>query len=51
MFRPGMEIYEYWVVVIAKSCVNKQAGSWLAAQEWTTNRKPGQQFDPTLDID
>ena len=26
-----------WVVVIVKSWVNKQAGSWLAAQEWTTN--------------
>ena len=22
-----------WVVVIVKSCVNEQAGSWLAAQE------------------
>ena len=39
------------VVVIVKSCVNKQAGSWLAGQEWTTNQKPGQQVDPTLDND
>ena len=38
-----------WVVVIVKSWVNKLAGSWLAAQEWTTNQKPGQQVDPTLD--
>ena len=40
------------VVVIVKSCVKcKQAGSWLAVQEWTTNQKPGQQVDPTLDHD
>ena len=39
-----------WVVVIVKSWVNKQAGFWLAAQEWTTNQKPGQQVDPTLDL-
>ena len=40
-----------WVVVNVKSCVNKQAGSWSAAQEWTTNQKPDQQVDPTLDHD
>ena len=40
-----------WVVVIVKSCVNKLAGSLLATQEWTTNEKPGQQVDPTLDND
>ena len=38
-------------VVIVKSWVSKQTGSWLAAQEWTTNQKPGQQIDPTLDQD
>ena len=38
-------------VVIVKSCVNNQAGSWLATQEWTTNQKQGQQVDPTLDND
>ena len=38
------------VVVIVKSWVNKQAGSWLAAQEWTTYQKPGQEVDPTLDM-
>ena len=27
-----------------------QAGSWLAAKEGTTNQKPGQQIDPTLDM-
>ena len=37
-------------VVIVKSYVNLQAGSWLAAQEWTTNQKPGQLIDPTLDM-
>ena len=36
------------VVVIVKSCVNKQTGSWLAGQEWTTNQKPDQQVDTTL---
>ena len=41
---------KFWVEVIVKSCVNKQDGSWLAAQEWTTNQKPGQQVDPALDI-
>ena len=40
-----------WVAAIVKSCVNRQAGSWLAAQEWTTNQKPGQQVDTTLDND
>ena len=40
-----------WVVAIVKSFVNKQAGSWLLTQEWTTNQKPGQQVDPTLDND
>ena len=40
-----------WVVVIVKSCVNKQAGSGSAAQEWTTNQKPGQQGGTTLDFD
>ena len=40
-----------WVVVIVKSWVNKQPGSWLAAQEWTTNQKPGQQVDTTLEND
>ena len=40
-----------WIVVIVKSCFNQQAGSWLAAQEWTTNQKQGQQVDPTLDND
>ena len=39
-----------WVVVIVKSCVNKRAGSWLSAQEWTTNQKPGRQVDPALDV-
>ena len=39
-----------WVVVIVKIWVNKQTGSWLAAQEWTTNQKPEQQVDPTLDM-
>ena len=39
------------VVVIVKSCVKKQAGSWLAIQEWTTNKKPIEQVDPTLDND
>ena len=38
------------VLVIVKSCVNKYAGSWLAAQEWATNLKPGQQVDLTLDM-
>ena len=38
-----------WVVVIVKSCVNEQAGSWFATQEWTTNQEPGQQVEPTLD--
>ena len=36
------------IVVIQKSCVNKQPASWL---QWTTNQKPGQQVDPTLDND
>ena len=40
-----------WVVVIVKNWVNKQAGSWLATQEWSTNQKLGQQVDPTLDND
>ena len=40
-----------WVGVIVKSWVNKQAGSWLATQEWSTNQKPGQQVDPILDSD
>ena len=39
------------VEVIVNSCVNNQAGSWLAVQEWTTNQKPGQQVDPALDSD
>ena len=39
----------FWAVVIVKSCGNKQAGSWLAAQELTANQKPGQQVDQTLD--
>ena len=39
-----------WIVVIVKICVNKQADSWLAAQEWTTNQKPGQQVETTLDM-
>ena len=39
------------LVVIVKSWVNKQAGSWLAAQQWTTNQMPGQQVDQTLDND
>ena len=38
-------------VVIVKSCVNKQTGSWLATQECTTNQEPGKQIDPTLDDD
>ena len=41
---------EIWVVVIVKSFVNKEAGFWLATQEWTTNQKPGKQFDTTLDM-
>ena len=28
-----------WVVVLVKSFVNKQVGSWLAAQEWTLNNQ------------
>lgn len=28
----GMEIYELQLIV--KSCVNKQAGTWLAVQQW-----------------
>ena len=27
-----------------------QKASWLAAQEWTTNKKPGQQVDTSLDM-
>ena len=27
-----------WVVVIVKSCINRQVGSWLAAQEWETSQ-------------
>ena len=46
MYRDG----NLWVVVIVKSCVNKQAGSCLASQEWKTNQKPGQQVDPILDM-
>ena len=42
---------KFIVVVIVKSFVKKQAGSWLAAQECTTNQKPGQQVDPTLEND
>ena len=38
-----------WVVVIVKRCVNKQAGLWLAAKEWTTNQKPDYHVDPTID--
>ena len=49
MDSPKMEIYE--LLVIVKSCFNKRAGSWLAAQEWTTNQKPGQQVDTALDND
>ena len=33
-----------------KSCVNKQASSWIAAQKWTTDQKPSQPVDPTLDM-
>ena len=33
-----------------KHWVNKQAGSWSAAQEWTTNQRLGQQVDTTLDL-
>ena len=40
-----------WVVVTVKTWVNEQADSWLAALEWTTNQKSGQQGDPTLDND
>ena len=36
------------IVVMLKSWVNKQAGSWLAAQELTTNQEPGQLIDSTL---
>ena len=39
-----------WDVVIVKSCVNIQAGSWLATHEWPTNQKAGQQVDPTLEF-
>ena len=40
-----------WVVDIVKRWVNKQAGSWLSTQEQTTDQKPGQQVDPTIDDD
>ena len=46
----GHQGREFKFVVIVKTCVNKQAGSLLAAQEWTINQKPGQQVDPTLDM-
>ena len=32
-----------------QSWVNKNAGFWWSAQEWTTNHKPGQEVESTLD--